>query len=227
MQAVILAAGLGTRMRPLTYDIPKAMLPLRGKPILHYTISFFPEEIKEVIIIVNYLGEHIKKYFGDSYLGKKIIYVTQKELNGTGGAILSCKDILDEKFLVVMGDDLYSHHDLELLAKENNAVLAFEVEDSSRFGVLKTDAEGNLLEIVERPHSGEIKTVNIGAYVIEKKFFDYPLVAISETEFGLPQTLSLMAKDCPVKVMKTKMWCPVGKPEDLEKAEKELDKFLK
>ncbi len=213
-------------MRPLTHDIPKAMLPLKGKPILHYTISFFPEEIDEVIIIVNYLGEYIKKYFGNSYLGKKIIYVTQEELNGTGGAIFSCKNLLGEKFLVVMGDDLYSRNDLEILTGEKNAVLAYEVENSERFGVLKTDADGNLLEIVEKPHSGEIKTVNIGAYVIEKEFFGYPLVAISETEFGLPQTLSLMAKDYPVKVIKTKLWHPIGKPEDLEKAEQVLDQFI-
>lgn len=227
MQAVILAAGLGTRMRPLTYDIPKAMLPLKGKPILHYTISFLPEEVDEVIIVVNYLGEHIKNYFGTSYLGKKIIYVIQEKLNGTGGAIFSCKKLLGKKFLVVMGDDIYSRNDLKLLTGEKTAVLAYEVENSERFGVLKTDADGNLLEIVEKPHSGEIKTVNIGAYIIEKEFFDYPLVAISETEFGLPQTLSLMAKKNPVKVLKTNMWLPIGKPEDLEKAEKELDKFLK
>jgi UDP-N-acetylglucosamine diphosphorylase / glucose-1-phosphate thymidylyltransferase / UDP-N-acetylgalactosamine diphosphorylase / glucosamine-1-phosphate N-acetyltransferase / galactosamine-1-phosphate N-acetyltransferase len=226
MQAVILAAGMGTRMRPLTYDIPKAMLPIKGRPILEYTIEFLPKNISEIIIVVNYLGEHIKKHFGSEFKGKKIKYVMQEKLNGTGGAILSCKDLLSDKFLVVMGDDLYSHHDLELLSNENNAVLAFEVEDSSRFGVLKTDVNGNLMEIIERPHSGEIKLVNVGAYIIEKSFFNYPLVAISETEFGLPQTLSLMAKDQPVKVIKTNMWHPIGKPEDLEQAEKELDKFL-
>ena len=71
MQAVILAAGKGTRMRPLTYDIPKPMLPIKGKPVLEYTLSFLPDDIDEVIIVVNYLGKHIKKYFGGRVERKK------------------------------------------------------------------------------------------------------------------------------------------------------------
>ena len=63
MQAIILAAGKGTRMRPLTYDMPKAMLPVKGKPVLEYTISFLPEEIDEIIIVINHLGDQIKNYF--------------------------------------------------------------------------------------------------------------------------------------------------------------------
>ena len=129
MQAVIMAAGEGTRMRPLTYKTPKPMLLVKGKPLLEWTIGFLPDKVDEVIIIVNYLADQIKNYFGGEWKGKKIKYITQKELNGTGGALHTCKDLVKGKFLVVMGDDLYYKKDLEDMIKEQLAILAQEVND--------------------------------------------------------------------------------------------------
>lgn len=226
MQAVILAAGKGTRMRPLTYDIPKPMLLIRGKPVLEYTLSFLPDEIDEVIIVVNYLGEHIKKYFGEKWKGRRIKYVFQSELNGTGGALHTCKYLVNEKFLVVMGDDLYYKKDLENMMKEDLAILAQEVDDPSRFGVLKTDENGKLIEIVEKPKMEGKGLVSTNAFILNKIFFDYDLVPVSDTEYGLPQTLAVMAKDYPIKVMKTTRWMAVGCPEDIEKAQTEIEKFI-
>ncbi len=226
MQAVILAAGKGTRMQPLTYDIPKAMLPLRGKPILAYSINFLPEDITEVIIVVNYLGEHIKKYFKDEYKGRKISYVMQENLDGTGGAIHKCKKMLEGKFMVLMGDDLYYGKDLEKLTSFDLAVLAYEVEDPRRFGVFKTDENGNLIGVTEKPETLKNKLANIGVYMLNEKFFNYDLVPVSKTEFGLPQTLVKMTKNHPVKILRAKLWHPIGYPEDLQKAEEVLDKFL-
>lgn len=226
MQAVILAAGKGTRMRPLTYEIPKPMLLINGKPVLEYTLSFLPKEIDEVIIVVNYLGEHIKKYFGQEWKGRKIKYVFQDELNGTGGALHCCKDLVNRKFLVVMGDDLYYKKDLNNMLKEDLAILAQEVNDPSRFGVLKTDENGKLIEIVEKPEMEGKGLVSTNAFILNKKFFNYDLIQITDKEYGLPQTLAVMAKDYPVKVMKTTHWFPVGNPEDLEKAQTEIEKFM-
>ncbi|MCX6762433.1 MAG: sugar phosphate nucleotidyltransferase [Candidatus Moranbacteria bacterium] len=225
MQAVILAAGKGTRMRPLTYDIPKPMLPIKGRPVLEHTLSFLPEEIDEVIIVINYLGKHIKKHFGEEWEGRKIKYAFQKELNGTGGALHTCKNLVKEKFLVVMGDDLYYKKDLEKMLGEDLAILAQEVDDPSRFGVLKTDEKGKLIEIVEKPKMEGTGLVSTNAFILNKKFFDYDLVPVSDTEYGLPQTLAVMAKDYPVKVMRTTHWMAVGRPEDLEKAQTEIEKF--
>lgn len=225
MQAVILAAGKGTRMRPLTYDIPKPMLPIKGRPVLEYTLSFLPEEIDEVIFVINYLGKHIKKHFGEEWKGRKIKYAFQKELNGTGGALHTCKNMVKEKFLVVMGDDLYYKKDLEKMLGEDLAILAQEVDDPSRFGVLKTDEKGKLIEIVEKPKMEGTGLVSTNAFILNKKFFDYSLVSVSDTEYGLPQTLAVMAKDYPVKVMRTTHWMAVGRPEDLEKAQTEIEKF--
>ncbi|MFA5926350.1 MAG: nucleotidyltransferase family protein [Parcubacteria group bacterium] len=225
MQAVIMAAGEGTRMRPLTYKTPKPMLFIKGKPILEWTLSFLPDEIDEVIIVVNYLSDQIKNYFGGVWKGRKIKYVVQKELNGTGGALHACKNLAKGKFLVVMGDDLYYKKDLKDMIKESLAVLAQEVDDPSRFGVLKTDEEGKLVEIVEKPKMEGDAFVSTNAFMLNDKFFDYELVRITGKEFGLPQTLAVMAKDYPVKVMKTTRWMAIGNPQDLEKAQTEIEKF--
>lgn len=226
MQAVILAAGKGTRMRPLTYDIPKPMLLLKGRPVLEYTLSFLPDCIDEIIIVINYLGKHITDYFGDEYIGRKITYVFQKELNGTGGALHSCRNVLRDKFLVVMGDDLYHRDDLEKISQEDMAVMAYEVEDPRPFGVFRIDVAGHLIDIVEKPETFEHRLINAAAYILDERFFDYDLVSIGNNEFGLPQTLAAVAKDHPVKILRAKVWYPIGKPEDLKKAERVLGKFL-
>ena len=226
MQAVILAAGKGTRMLPLTEDIPKSMLPIQGKPILAYTLEALPAEVDEVIIVINYLGEQIKKYFGDSFAGKKIRYVPQKELNGSGGAVWDCQDVLQDRFLVLMGDDLYYKKDLEKLCQEPLALLAIEVDDPTRFGIVQLDEDGNVTKIVEKPTSTVNRLANIGAYALTKEIFDYPLVSISDTEFGLPQTMLQLRDKYSIKVIQATHWQPVGYPDHLAQAEKELAKFF-
>jgi UDP-N-acetylglucosamine diphosphorylase / glucose-1-phosphate thymidylyltransferase / UDP-N-acetylgalactosamine diphosphorylase / glucosamine-1-phosphate N-acetyltransferase / galactosamine-1-phosphate N-acetyltransferase len=227
MQAVILAAGKGTRMRPLTYDIPKPMLPIKGKPVLEYTIDSLPEEIDEVIIVINHLGDQIKNYFGDVWKGRKIKYVLQEELNGTGGAIYSCKHLVGDDFLVINGDDLYRREDFKKMLDNGLSILTYEVDSPKRFGVLKVDENGNLIDIIENKGQLEgIQLINTGTYKLNKKFFDYNLVPISETEFGLPQTMMQMAKDFPVKIVKATEWFPLGFPEDIQKAEEVIDRFI-
>jgi bifunctional UDP-N-acetylglucosamine pyrophosphorylase/glucosamine-1-phosphate N-acetyltransferase len=228
MQAIILAAGKGTRMRPLTYDIPKAMLPVKGKPVLEYTLGFLPAEVDEVIIVINHLGEQIKNYFGDEWKGRKITYIVQEELNGTGGAVRICKGLIKGKFLVIMGDDLYYKADLARLAKEEIAIMAKEFDNAERFGIFQTDEQGNLLNIIESPHTFKSGLVNIGAYVLDEKFFDCEMVPkkAGDIEFGLPQALAKMAKEYPVKILKATHWLPIGFPEDIQKAEAVIDEFI-
>src|SRR5437016_4983418 len=108
MQAVILAAGHGTRMVELTQSVPKPMLTVAGKPLLEYKLDALPEKIDEVIIIVGYLGGVIQKHFGGLYDNKRILYVEQEKLDGTAGALWCAKDILHDRYLVMMGDDIYA-----------------------------------------------------------------------------------------------------------------------
>lgn len=227
MQAVILAAGRGTRMGDLTEKIPKPMLKIKGKPILEYKLEALPKEIEEIIFVVGYKRGIIEKYFGDNFNGKKIVYVIQEELNGTGGAVHLVKDLVKDSFMVLMGDDLYHKKDMSEIIKYDNAILASEIENPSQFGVFELDKDGNLLDIWEKPLNPPSNLINTGLYVISRDFFDYELVAINELEFGLPQTLVKMAKDFPIKIVKTDKWQPIGNPQDLERAHDLLEKFLK
>lgn len=224
MQAVLLAAGEGTRLRPITEKIPKPMVEVNGKNLLERNMDLLPEEVDEVILVVGYLKEMIKEYFEESYGNKKITYVEQKELLGTGQALHLCKDFLKEKFLVMMGDDIYSKKDLEKCLKNDWAILTQEMNGGISGGAIKLDEDGNLRSIQEGFHKEGKFLVNTGLYVLQKEFFNYDLVPIKDgKEFGLPQTLVKVAQDYPVKVKKASFWLQVGDLEQLERARKIVD----
>lgn len=226
MQIVILAAGNGKRMGDITQKVPKPMIKIKGKPILEHKINSLPEEIDEVILVIGHLGSQIVDHFKDNFGGKKITYFFQKKLDGTGGAIHLAKDVLRENFLVMMGDDLYHRNDVKKMLKHELAVLAFEVNDASQFGVLDVDNQGHVVDIIEKPINSENKLINTGLYAMNKNFFEYNLIALNNGEFGLPQTLVKMSDKHQIKFEKATLWQPIGFPEDLEKAKEILDKFI-
>lgn len=212
-------------MRDLTDEVPKPMLKLKGKPILEHKINMLPKEIDEIVFIIGYCGDHIVRYFKHYFAGRRVIYVYQHNINGTGGALHLARSVLRDKFMVMMGDDLYHEKDLKLLMKHDLAILGREVDDPSLFGMIKLDNAGNMLDVIEKPKKSKDKLANTGVYVMNKKFFDYDLVPIGNGEFGLPQTLAKMAKKYKIKVEKASIWYPIGKPEDIKGAEKALSKF--
>jgi bifunctional UDP-N-acetylglucosamine pyrophosphorylase/glucosamine-1-phosphate N-acetyltransferase len=227
MQAVILAAGRGTRMGDLTNHTPKPLLKINGWPILEYTLANLPKEISEVIFVIGYHGQKIKDHFGASRGGKELRYVWQRRLDGTGGALWQIRKLLRGKFLVLNGDDLYHHDDLKRIIRHKLAVLAKDVTTPSEFGVINIDEDGHLVQIVEKPSEPQSNLVNAGVYVLNEKFFDYPLVAISETEFGLPQTIAQMVGQHKIKVERAAFWHPNTKAGDLIKAEEIIEEYFK
>ncbi|MEK7162766.1 MAG: nucleotidyltransferase family protein [Patescibacteria group bacterium] len=226
MQAIILAAGKGTRMGELTKKTPKPMLKINNKPILEYKLNALPEEIKEVIFVIGYLGDVIKNHFGDFYNGRKIRYVIQRELNGSGAAAHLAKDILKDRFLVMMGDDLYHKDDLKNIIKHDLAVLAHEVDDPTQFGIIETNSDGNLINIVEKPKKSANKLANIGVYMLNKKFFNYALAYTDNGETNLPLTIAKMSDNHIIKIEKANHWFAIGYPEDFKKTEKIIYKFV-
>ncbi|MBI3273913.1 MAG: NTP transferase domain-containing protein [Candidatus Colwellbacteria bacterium] len=120
MNCIILAGGLGTRLRPLTYTTPKTLLEIKGKPILQYTLEALPDEIKTVVIAVKHLGQKIKARFGKKFGKKKIIYVDLISLRGTMDALKQCKKYVKGVTLVLNGDDIYGKEDLTRLVKASN-----------------------------------------------------------------------------------------------------------
>lgn len=229
MQCVILAAGRGVRMGHLTDDCPKPMLLINGRPKLAYTLETLPEEITEVVLVVGYLKEQIMDFFGEEYAGRSIRYVEQKDFNGTGGAIHLVKDFVNDRFLVLMADDLYFREDLEVMINYDLSVLAIEREDADRFAVLEVDSYDNLMRIVEFPHSSSSRLVNTAAYTLTRDFFDYPLLlkVLGSSEYGLPQTLVQMNDTHTIKVIRAKKWFPIGDPESFREAQEKIIDFMR
>ncbi len=222
MQAVILAAGLGIRMGELTKDTPKPLLKINNETLLEHNLQALPDEVNEVILVVGYLGDKIRALIGNDFAEKKIVYVKQAELKGTAHALFQCKDFLEDRFLVIHGDDLYSKKDLEELVKHPSAVLVWEMKNDEfnqdRQGLVKTNEKGEVINIVERQPARAGGLVNTGAYVLNKKLFDYPLVAAGQpaNEYGLPQTFLQMVKDGErFSVVKATSWHKVAGPQDL------------
>ena len=211
-----MAAGLGTRLRPLTEHTPKPLIQVAGIPIIGRTIQSLPDSIDELIVIVGHHGEQVKEYVALIWK-KPIKFVEQHDLLGTGHAIHLAKTFLKNKFLVLNGDDLYAKADLEKLCQKELGLLIYHLAEPIKSGRPIADAAGRLVEIQEATMT---TTVNCGTYVLNEKFFSYPLVKLEgKNEYGLPQTLALMARDYPVTLIEASFWMPVGTHEELARAE--------
>lgn len=226
MQAVILAAGEGKRLRPLTDSCPKPMICVGGKPILEYTLTILPEQIDEVILVVGYKQEKIRDYFGNDFHGRKLIYVEQPEAHGTGDALVRARPFLNgEPFLLLYADDMYHPSDLAALAaSEHPAVLVKEHDQPERFGVCHVSDEGFLLELAEKPEKPKSTLVNVGPNLLHHDIFDFDIGApiLSNGESNVPAHFTALAKKRPVRVIRARFWHAVGYPEDLAEAERTI-----
>lgn len=209
MQVVILAAGQGLRLRPYTETHPKPLIPVAHKPLIKHTLETLPDNTSEIIIVIGYLGSQIQDYLGDSWKGKSIKYVEQKHLVGTGDALLQAKNLVEENFLVVNGDDLYSKEDLTLLLKYPYSILTWQSTTPYEFGL---DVAEDMQLVGFDPKSA---LLNCGAYHLTKDFFNNPLAQITvhdKTEYSLPHTLVEIAKHERVMAVPATHWFPVGTP---------------
>ena len=175
MQAVVLAAGKGARLQPLTLDMPKAMIPINGKPMLEIILNQLKSVgVTDVVLVVHYLQEKIRNYFGNGEkLGMKITYAEQKEMKGSADAVLCAKlYITDDKFLVIACDVLFETRQLQrLLAVQSPGALGVrEVADGRRFGVIEHDGKyiKRIFEKVEHPPTN---LANTSTYLFPKEIF--------------------------------------------------------
>ncbi|MEX1026662.1 MAG: nucleotidyltransferase family protein [Candidatus Paceibacterota bacterium] len=221
MKAVILAAGRGKRMLHLTEDTPKPMLQVAGKTLLEHKIAMMPDEIDEIILVIEYQGDLIESYFGDSYNGRRITYVRQGNLAGTGASLWAAREHLTERFLVMMGDDIYCRRDMEELLRYDWAMGVATLPYLERGGRVVLTDDGTLADIIEGTHEVENGTVNIGMFVLQPDIFSYDLVQLpGKDEYGLPQTLLSAVKDGhQVTLVESQFWMQMTSPEDIEKAE--------
>lgn len=226
MDAVILAAGKGTRLGELTLKIPKSLTLISGKTIIEYTLNSLPSRITRAIIVIGHLGEKIKNHLGASYGLINIDYVEQKNMSGTAGAFWEARNILSSgKTLVLNGDDIYDQKELEAITNYDLAMgLSHGPPLNDKFFAIEIGDDG-FIKNCRRPNAEE-KVEGIfmanGAYVVDERLFSYEPIALPTGEHGLPQTIFKMAKDYPVKAVIMKHWLPINTPADIKKAEAEL-----
>src|SRR5262245_27970508 len=182
MKAILLAGGKGTRLRPLTIHTPKPIVPIFNRPFLHYQIDLLKQvpEIDEVILSLNYQPRRIEEIFGDGAdLGIKIRYVVEPAPLGTAGAIKYAGDNLTESVVVFNGDvltqiDLAAVIRLHRERQARATIVLTPVDNPTAYGLVETDAEGNIKRFLEKPKPEEITTnnINAGIYVLEPDTFD-------------------------------------------------------
>ena len=226
MKCIILAAGEGVRMRPLTNDTPKPMLKILGRAILEHILSDLPAEIGEVVLVVGYLRESIINHLGNKFGNLKITYIEQDKKMGTYKALELCKHLLkdDEKFLMLYADDLHGAEGLkECVDCGQCAMLVYEVEDPRRFGVVEIDTEGMIVGVEEKPENPKTNIVSTGVMVLDNNVFNFPPKQHKNGEYYLADSIGQMVKEgYKFKAITSSSWIPVGFPEDIEKAEKIL-----
>lgn len=222
MQAIILAAGKGTRLGEITKNTPKSLIKISGKPIIEHTLSSLPSSIKEVIIVTGYLGNQIRATFGNNYTGLKIKYVTLAHLLGTAYALWQTRPLLKkDKFLVLNGDDIYDKLELENMVKNGWAFgLVKGVPPRQTYLNIQIDKKGYVTG-ARYPTEKEMKSgiyIATGAYVLDSDIFKYKQVKITGDEYGLPQTILSTVKKHQIKGVLMKKWIQINTPEDVKKA---------
>jgi len=182
MKAVIMAGGEGTRLRPLTSNCPKPMLPLANRPMMEHVVGLLKQHgIDEIVVTVAFLANQIRTYFGDgSEFGVKMVYATEDQPLGTAGSVRNAMDVLDERFLVISGDVLTDIDLGKILAfHEEKGALAtiglVHVDNPLEFGIVITEEDGSIERFLEKPTWGQVfsDTINTGIFVLEPEIFDY------------------------------------------------------
>lgn len=236
MKALILAAGEGTRLRPLTTNIPKPLLTVAGRPYLAHLVQALGDAgIKEQVILVGWKANRVKEFFGDGrQMGVELSYLEQKERLGTANAIGVAEGVMDGDFVCVNGDVVMAPEAVaEMVSafrKDRRPFMgAVEVPEPQRFGVVQHE-NGRLVRIIEKPANPPSKLINGGFFGLTQEVFGH----IRRTErsprgeYEFTDTLNMMAAQTDVAVRRiTGEWMDVGYPWELLRANEFLMSRLK
>jgi bifunctional UDP-N-acetylglucosamine pyrophosphorylase/glucosamine-1-phosphate N-acetyltransferase len=223
MDAVILAAGLGTRLRPHTFQTPKPLLPVQGRPILDWGLAALPKAVDRLVVVVHYLADQVEAYLRSQKHFRQWATVFQEKPQGTGDALRMCSNKLtSERFLVVNGDDLYGAADLETLSQYPAGLLVQPVDEPRRFGIAFLKPDGTLERLVEKPNLNGRFPANTGAYVFPKEVFEIELKLSARGEYEITDYVSALAARGPFHVVEAEFWLPIGTTEVWQKAQ-EMD----
>jgi glucose-1-phosphate thymidylyltransferase len=234
MKAVVLAAGEGTRLRPLTEDKPKALVEVAGRPILsHCFEQLIDLGAEELIVVVGYKKETLISHYGDDYQGIPITYCHQREALGLAHALLTVEEHIDDDFMLMLGDNIFEANlgDVVNRQREDRADAAFLVEEvpweeASRYGVCDTNDYGEITNVIEKPDDPPTNLVMTGFYTFTPAIFHAcHLVQPSDRgEYELSDAIDLLIQSGrTIDAIRMDGWrTDVGYPEDREGAEQRL-----
>src|SRR5215469_1759970 len=182
MKAVIMAGGEGTRLRPLTSNQPKPMMPIANKPMMEHIVELLKRHgFEDIVVTVAFQANAIRTYFGNgSEFGVNMVYATEETPLGTAGSVRNAMDELDEPFLVISGDvltdiDLAGIVDFHREKKALATIGLKALENPLEFGIVITREDGSVERFLEKPSWGQVfsDTINTGIYVLEPEIFDH------------------------------------------------------
>jgi mannose-1-phosphate guanylyltransferase/phosphomannomutase len=220
MRAVLMAGGSGTRLRPLTCDLPKPMVPILNRPIAEHIINLLKRHhITEVVATLHYLPDVMRDYFQDgSDFGVQMTYAVEEDQPlGTAGCVKNISELLDDTFLVISGDsitdfDLSAAIEFHKANQSKATLILTRVPNPVEFGVVITDDQMRIRRFLEKPSTSEIfsDTVNTGTYILEPSVLNY-LPVNEESDFSKDLFPLLLARDEPMYgYIAEGYWCDVG-----------------
>ena len=220
MDAILLAAGLGTRLRPHTLTTPKPLLPVQGRPILDWTLGALPQAVDRVLVVVHYLADHVEAYLRQQTHFPEWAIVPQGDPKGTGDALRKCQPFVrSEKFLVINGDDLFGAADLAALAATPAGLICQEVAEPRKFGIAFLKENGTLDRLVEKPDLDGPQLANTGAYLFPRTVFDLEIGLSPRGEYEITDYVSQLAARGPFHVVRSTFWYPIGTEEAWNRAQ--------
>ncbi len=225
MKAIIPVAGAGTKLRPLTYTQPKALIPIAGKTILSVIIDQLQEAgVDEFVFVIGYLGEKIQRYLLKQYPNLKYTLVNQTDRMGTGHAIwLTRNAVQNDEVMIVLGDTICEYNVKQVLSSETSQIGVRKVDDPRGFGVAELDDNDNVLKVVEKPLIPKSNMAMVGLYYIKEtealfNALDNHLTnrANEEGEYHLTNALEYMIEQGnKFKAFRVSNWFDCGKKETL------------
>lgn len=228
---IILAGGLGTRLRGEVNNLPKVMAPINGKPFLEYLLDYISlAGFQRVILSTGYMSKVIEDYFGDHYKSIELVYSKEEEPLGTGGAIKLAYEKVSTPFFMVMNGDtffrinlqqFFNHH-IDILPEISIALR--NVNDASRYGRVTCSSDGFITSFQEKSDSHESGLINGGIYIVRSKYFN---LLNLPSKFSFEQNLlqKEVNKDCFLGQVFDDYFLDIGIPEDYKRAQIEFNAF--
>ena len=228
MKCIILAAGEGKRMRPLTYTRPKVMLPIANKPLLEWNLlNAIRAGIRDFIFIIGYKGEKVRDYFGDGgRWNVKIRYLNQGKPMGTAHAVSLLKGQVED-FVVMCGDTIFGDEDIKRVIEHRNSMGVVTVENPEQYGVVEIQGD-KIVRIREKERGVKSNLVNAGIYHFDKDIFEFiDKTGISPRgEYELTDSINLMIREKTMRWIKLREWRDVVYPWHLLDANAEILKGI-